>query len=69
MKINVNCVVNLGFSLNSGLVKSFDNIGKDFVQYCSHQMNWRSNFLFLFFIKSTVCYKDRKYRALLTLPM
>lgn len=39
MKINVNCVVNLGFSLNSGLVKSFDNIGKDFVQYCSHQMN------------------------------
>lgn len=51
MKINVNCVVNLGFSLNSGLVKSFDNIGKDFVQYCSHQMNWRSNF-FIFFLLS-----------------
>lgn len=50
MKINVNCVVNLGFSLNSGLVKSFDNIGKDFVQYCSHQMNWRSNFLFIFLL-------------------
>lgn len=50
MKINVNCVVNLGFSLNSGLVKSFDNIGKDFVQYCSHQMNWRSNFFYFFLL-------------------